>query len=122
MEERRLRAARHFAAGEAQSSIAREVHVSRQSVSRWYRRWKRGGAAALGGVGRAGRKPRLNRQQQQRLAAALQRGPRAHGFGSDRWTLNRVVLLIEQFTGVLYHRGHVCKILGGMGWKLQRGR
>jgi transposase len=30
--------------------------------------------------------------------------------------------LIEQLTGVRYHRGHVWKILRGMGCTLQRGR
>jgi transposase len=123
MRERRLRAAEYFSAGEmAQAAISRELQVSRQSVSRWYQQWQQGGACALEGAGRAGRKPRLNGQQQRRLASALRRGARPHGFDSDRWTLDRVTALIEEFTGVGYHRGHVWKILRGMGWTLQRGR
>jgi len=118
-----MRAAGHFAAGQmTQAAIARELQISRQSVSRWYREWKQGGTGALEGAGRAGRKPRLNERQQRRLAAALRRGPRAHGFDSDRWTLDRVSRVIEQLTGVRYHRGHVWRILRGMGWTLQRGR
>ena len=58
MEHRRKRAARLFAAGRLiLAAIARELRVSRQSVSRWYRDWRRGGRAALRGAGRAGRKP-----------------------------------------------------------------
>ncbi len=123
MTERRLRAAGYFAAGQmTQADISRELQVSRQSVSRWYQQWQRRGTGALEGAGRAGRKPRLDSRQQRRLVVALRRGPRAHGFESDRWTLDRVSALIEQLTGVCYHRGHVWKILRGMGWTLQRGR
>src|SRR5438067_12068008 len=47
MEHRRKRAARLFAAGKLiLAAIARELRVSRQSVSRWYRDWRRGGAGA----------------------------------------------------------------------------
>lgn len=123
MKARRLRAAEWFSAGEmTQAAIARELQTSRQSVSRWYRQWQRGGARSLAGAGRAGRKPRLNEGQRRRLAAALRKGARAYGFGSDRWTLDRVSALIEELTGVVYHRGHVWRILRGMGWTLQRGR
>src|SRR5437588_1111162 len=51
MEHRRKRAARLFAAGRLiLAAIARELRVSRQSVSRWYRDWRRGGGAALRGL------------------------------------------------------------------------
>ena len=123
MTERRLRAADYFWSGRmTQAAISRELQVSRQSVSRWYQQWQEGGANALEGAGRAGRKPRVNGEQQRRLAAALRRGARGQGFDSDRWTLDRVTALIEEFTGVRYHRGHVWKILRRMGWTLQRGR
>lgn len=123
MTERRLRAADYFSAGQmTQADISRELQVSRQSVSRWYQQWQQGGAGALDGAGRAGRKPRLNGQQRRRLAAALGRGARAYGFESDRWTVDRATALIEQLTGVQYHRGHVWKILRSIGCTLQRGR
>lgn len=123
MKARRLRAAGHFAAGQmTQAAIGRQLQVSRQSVSLRYQQWEQGGTGTLEGAGRAGRKPRVNGQQKRRLAAALRRGPRAHGFDSDRWTLDRVTAMIESITGVCYHRGHVWKILRGMGWALQRGR
>jgi transposase len=123
MAARRLRAAEYFLAEQmTQAAIARELQISRQSVSRWYQQWQQDGTRALEGAGRAGRKPKLNGQQQWRLAAALRRGARAHGFDSDRWTLDRVTALIVKLTGVSYHRGHVWRILRGMGWTLQQGR
>ena len=75
--------------------------MSRQSVSRWYGQWREGGIAALRGAGRAGRKPKLNRQHLQRVDRALRQGARARGFGTDLWTLPRVAAVIERLTGVL---------------------
>src|SRR5204863_4136560 len=88
MEQRRKRAARLFADGRLiASAIARKLEVSCQSVSRWYSDWRRGGAAALRGAGRAGRKPRLNPKQLRQIEKELRRGARAQGFGTDLWTL-----------------------------------
>ena len=102
------------------AAIADRLKVSRQSVSRWYAEWKRGGAAALRGAGRAGRKPKLDEQQLRQLELALRQGARAHGFDTDLWTLPRVARVIERLTKVRYHPGHVWKILGAMDWTLQR--
>jgi transposase len=120
LELRRQRAARLFAAGEIMAAVARAVRVSRQSVSRWYGEWQHGGAAALRGAGRAGRKPKLDRAQLQRLDRTLRQGARAHGFATDLWTLPRVATVIERLTGVHYHPGHVWRILRALSWTLQR--
>ena len=121
MAQRRKRAARLFAAGKLiLARIAHELQVSRQSVSRWYEQWKRGGSGALRGAGRAGRKPKLERQQLRRVEDALRMGAKAHGFDTDLWTLPRVAVVVERLTGVHYHPGHVWKILGSIDWTLQR--
>jgi transposase len=121
MEQRRQRAARLFAAGKVSlAEIARELQVSRQSISRWYAEWKKGGSHALRAAGRAGRKPKLNRQQLQQVEQALRQGARAHGFLTDLWTLPRVAIVIERLTGVHYHPGHVWKVLRALDWSLQR--
>ena len=120
LRERRQRAARLFAAGEVMAAVARALRVSRQSVSRWYDEWRQGGTAALRGAGRAGRKPKLDQAQLQRLDRALRQGAQAHGFATDLWTLPRVAIVIEHLTGVHYHPGHVWRILRGLEWTLQR--
>jgi transposase len=121
LEVRRQQAARLFAAGrETQGAIARLLRVSRQSVMRWYRAWRTGGRGALRAAGRAGRKPRLSREQMARVEAALRQGPRAHGFHTSLWTLPRVARVIKRLTGVQYHPGHVWRLLGAMDWTLQR--
>jgi transposase len=121
MERRRKRAARMFARGATQADVAGELGVSRQSVSRWYADWQKGGTTALRAAGRAGRMPRLNEAQLGQVERALRRGPRANGFATDLWTLDRVAAVIEAETGVTYHRGHVWKLLRDkLGWSRQR--
>jgi transposase len=121
MEQRRKRAARLFARGATQADVARELEVSRQSVSRWYADWQRAGTTALKAAGRAGRTPRLSEAQLGQVDRALRRGPRLHGFATDLWTLDRVAAVIEAETGVRYHRGHVWKLLRDkLGWSRQR--
>ena len=121
MEQRRKRAARMFARGVTQADVARELAVSRQSVSRWHAEWQSGGTRALKAAGRAGRMPRLTDTQLRRVDRALRRGPRAHGFATDLWTLDRVATVIEAETGVRYHPGHVWKLLRDkLGWSRQR--
>jgi transposase len=121
MEQRRKRAARMFARGTTQADVARELGVSRQSVSRWHADWQRGGTSALKGAGRAGRMPRLSEAQLGAVDRALRQGPRMHGFATDLWTLDRVAAVIESETGVHYHSGHVWKLLRDkLGWSRQR--
>jgi transposase len=121
MERRRKRAARMFDRGVSQAEVARRLEVSRQSVSRWYADWQSGGTKALKGAGRAGRMPRLSDAQLRQVDRALRQGPRAHGFATDLWTLDRVAAVIEAETGVRYHPGHVWKLLRDkLGWSRQR--
>jgi len=121
LERRRKQAARLFAKGDlSQAAISRQLKVSRMSVSRWYRQWKKSGRNALKAAPRAGRKPLLNARQLQRVQDALRKGARAHRFSADLWTLPRVATVIERATGVRYHPGHVWKILGAMNWTVQK--
>jgi transposase len=109
-----------FKRGKKQAEVARALHVSRQSVSRWYLRYARGGASRLKGAGRAGRKPRLDAKQLSRVDTELRRGAEAHGFQTSLWTLPRVARVIEGVTGVKYHPGHVWRVLQRLDWTLQR--
>ena len=121
LEGRRKQAAGLFAKGTLpQASIARELKVSRMSVSRWYRQWKKSGKDALKAANRAGRRSLVSGRDLQRVRAALHKGAGAHGFGADLWTLPRVAAVIERITGVRYHPGHVWKILGAMNWTVQK--
>jgi transposase len=74
----------------------------------------------LEAVGRAGRKPLLDETQRERLTARLLEGPERLGYETPLWTCLRVAHLIEQEFGVIYHSGHVWKILRQLNWSPQR--
>ena len=117
---RRRAAAKLFTKGVPQAEVARRLKVSRQSVSRWYRTWTEEGKAALVDAGRAGRPPRLTADQEARVEEELLRGPMAHGYATQLWTLARVAAVIERVTGVRYHPGHGWRLLHELGWSVQR--
>jgi transposase len=121
LERVRLQAGALFAAGRSQAEVVRELGVAKQVVSRWHARWRSGGLEALRSAGPTGPAPRLSEQQLEAVKQALGKGARAHGYATDLWTLDRVGQVIEQTTGVTYHRGHVWKLLRRrLGWRLQR--
>ena len=120
LEKRRLEAATLFAQGKSRAEVARLLQVSREAAGNWYRAWETNGEQALKAAGRAGRKPKATAAQLKQVEQELLRGPTAHGYATDLWTLPRIARLIKQLTGVRYHTGHVWKIMQGMGWSLQR--
>jgi transposase len=114
-------AVRLFAAGKrSQAEIACELHISRQSVSRWFEAWRQDNPDWIRGAGRAGRRPKLDEAQLKQVDEALRQGAQAHGFGTNLWTLPRVAAVIERATGIHYHPGHVWKILAALEWSMQR--
>ena len=120
MERRRKRAGQLLAKAMSQADVARQLDVSRQSVSRWHADWLSGGAASLRGARRAGRLPELDQADLRRVERQLEKGPLENGYPTDMWTLQRVAEVIEALTGVPYHPGHVWRILRQMGWTRQR--
>jgi transposase len=120
LEERRFQAIRLLKRGEKQSSIARQLKVVPQTVSRWAQQYRAEGRAGLKKAGRAGRKPRLSASDRQRLQRLLLKGPEQLGYETPLWTCPRVAHLVEKEFGVRYHEGHVWKVLVGLGWSPQR--
>jgi transposase len=121
LERRRKVAGRLFAAGRlSQADIARRLQTTTASVCRWHAAWQTGGMAALRKAGRAGRKPRLSKEDLGALDRTLRAGATAAGFSTELWTLPRVAKVIEELSGVRYHPGHVWRILRRLDWTLQR--
>jgi transposase len=121
LQERRMRAADLFEQGVIPAEIARQVGVSHQIVSDWRNAWRRAGREGLRGAGRAGRLPKLGRDQLGVIEGELARGAEAHGYANDLWTLHRVAEVIQRLTGVSYHPAHVWYILRhDLNWSWQR--
>ena len=119
MEQRRLQGARLLEKGVSQAEVARQLGVKRQSVHQWAKVMAAQGEKGLARVP-PGRKPRLNEVQLAQLAGHLQNGPQAHGYATALWTTERIARLIQRQFGVRYHRDHVGRLLGQMGWSCQR--
>src|SRR5512143_1623458 len=103
MEERRLEGGRLLRAGQlSQAEIARHLNVSRASVSAWAKIIRTAGLCGLRRRKAAGSSSKLTPAQRQRLKRLLDRGALACGFGTDRWTLGRVVDLIHREWNVTY--------------------
>src|ERR1700681_4002104 len=83
MEERRMRAADLFEQGVIPAEIARQVGVSHQVVSDWRAAWRRNGRDGLRAAGRAGRLPKLSRDQLAQVEAELAKGAAANGYAND---------------------------------------
>jgi len=121
MEERRMQAADLFEQGVTPAEIARRLGVWHQIVSDWRTAWRRSGRDGLRAAGRAGRLPKVRREQLDQVEAELAKGAQANGYPTDVWTLQRVAEVIERLTGVHYHPARVWYILRReLGWSWQR--
>jgi transposase len=121
LQERRMRAADLFEQGVIPAEVARQVGVSHQIVSDWRAAWRRNGRDGLRGAGRAGRLPKLSRDELDEVERELLKGAEANGYPNDVWTLQRAAEVIERVTGVSYHPAHVWSILRHeLKWSWQR--
>lgn len=120
LEKRRLEGYRLLQAGDEPSAVARRLGVSAAAVSKWKRQAMRRGAAALKSKGPPGPKARLSAAQKECLRRALLQGALAHGWENDLWTLRRVAHLVRRLFRLHYHRGHLWRVLQGMGFSCQR--
>jgi putative transposase len=121
MEERRLAAARLLRSGRmTQAEIAREMGVSRASVTRWKQRLAEAGPRGLQRRKPAGRASRLSAAQWRQLGRILDRGARAAGFDTERWTLRRIAAVVERSFGVQYHFRSLGRALRAQGFSPQQ--
>jgi transposase len=97
----RLQAAGWFARDEGNQVIARQLRVSVRSVQRWRKAWDNGGPQALRSKGPASL-PVLSDDQFAVLERELARGPAAHGWPDQKWTLPRIKTVI----GRRFHRSY----------------
>jgi hypothetical protein len=60
----------------------------------------------------------LTPDEVQAVKCALELSPRAHGFTTDRWTLNRVAFVVERVTGVACRQSSELRaLLDAIGWR-----
>lgn len=118
LERRRHQVARLLSRGMPQAEVARQVGVSRQSISVWARAlaedkqaWRRKPLGVPSALGAAERK---------RLCKLLLQGAVANGFATELWTLQRIAEVIEREFGVAYCKANVWLLLKALGFSCQR--
>jgi len=116
LKERRLEARRLMDEGVSQAEVARQLKISRQSVSRWAKMPK----SRLGKTSSQGRKSVLSPAQRTRLVAILLKGPQACGFTGQLWTVPRVRQVLVLKFGLAFSAVHVWRILGQLKFSPQR--
>ena len=94
--------------------------VSRQTVMRWERLRQQGGLQALRRAEHFGRPERLSESQREELVRLLKAGSLAAGFATELWTLPWIARLIEERFSVLMVPSSVWRLLGRLGWSVQR--
>ncbi len=118
-EQLRLQAVERFESGQKNAEVAAALRISVRSVERWRRTWREGGEAGVLSKGSPGR-PRLNEVQVARLERELERGPLAHGWTDQRWTLARIKTLIGRLFHVSYTVEGTWRLLMRHGWSWQQ--
>ncbi len=117
-EQLRMQAAEMFGGGLDNAVIAKELRVSVRSVQRWRSSWRDGGPRSLRSTGPASR-PKLNEALFTVLEQELAKGPVAHGWPDQTWTLQRIRTLI----GRRFHKSvtlsGVSRMLRRHGWTHQ---
>jgi putative transposase len=119
LEARRGIAARLLVQGMSLTKVAAGVGASVSSVKRWSDALVAGGVPALASRPHSGPRPRLTREDCQRLLAALNEGANEWGFPTPEWTCARAQALIEQLFHVSYHVDYVGTLLHRLGWSSQ---
>jgi transposase len=89
----RMEAAERFAAGASNVEVAKDLRVSVRSVQRWRRAWHDASAEGLRSAGPVSL-PKLSEALFAVLEQELAKGPVAHGWPDQTWTLSRIKTLI----------------------------
>ncbi|MFE0350191.1 winged helix-turn-helix domain-containing protein [Streptomyces griseoluteus] len=111
-------AAERFALGDESAVIAHDLRVSVRSVQRWRRAWSQDGPRALASKGPASL-PLLSDELFVVLERELAKGPVAHGWPDQTWTLSRIKTLIGRRFHKRYTVQGVAALLKRHGWSCQ---
>ena len=106
--------------GKTQYWIAQQLGVSFEAVRKWVDAYEANGIQGLASKGHPGPKAELTEKDRKKIKAAILKGPRAEGYTTDLWTLERIARLIRRIGKVGYHPGHVWKVIISLGFSCQK--
>jgi transposase len=118
--ERRKQAIGWYRKGKTQYWIAKHMGVSFEAVRKWADAYEARGMKGLESKGHPGPQAELGEKDRKKIRAAILKGPRAEGYATDLWTLERIAQLIKRIGKVSYHPGHVWKVVVALGFSCQK--
>jgi len=116
----RLEAIMQSLQGKTSGQIAQLLQADRTRVHAWICAWNQAGEEGLWEGHRSGRPSELNPADRERLADLVESGPVAYGLNTGVWTSPLLAQIIAEEFAVEYHPGHVRRLLGNMGFSVQR--
>lgn len=119
---KRLQAVVLNSEGRTSGDLAKILKAPRSKVSEWLARYQAHGVEGLLEGYRSGRPARLTAAQHGRLGDILDSGPVAYGLDTGVWTSPMIAWVVEEEFGIVYHPGHVRKLLHDLGFSVQRPR
>ena len=102
------------------SEIADLLKVHRSTIHNWIHQWNTLGKDGLLEGYRPGRPAKLSQDDLQHLRDIVDSGPVAYGLNTGIWTSINLTEVIEEEFGIVYHCGHVRKLLRNIGLSVQR--
>jgi transposase len=117
---KRLQAVLLNSGGHASGELASLLSAPRSKVSEWLSNYEEYGVEGLLEGYRPGRPALLTPDQSRELYDIVESGPVAYGLDSGIWTSPMIARIIEEEYGILYHPGHVRKLLHKLGFSVQR--
>lgn len=119
-EKRRLKAAKLFKKGISQAEIARRFGVSTAATAHWYAAYRRAGEAGLRSKGHTGFASRLTPKKRLLFKKAILKGPLAHGYETNLWTLPRLSAVMKKVAKVKFSEVWTWNIVRGLGFTPQK--
>lgn len=108
--------------GNTSGEIATLLKANRTNIPVWINNWNDYGQNGLLEGHRSGRKSELSVENEEALHDIIESSPVAYGLNTGVWTSKIITGVIEDEFGVVFHPGHVRKILKKMGFSVQRPR
>lgn len=115
-----MRAGKLFQKGCSQADIARILRVTPAAVNQWRIVWKKHGVSGLKSKGRPGPSSALTKEKAEKLKRAILKGPRAFGYGTDLWTLERIREVAKKKVGLCFGTTRVWHMVIALGFSCQK--
>lgn len=111
----RIRIIMHIKQGLSGRKTAKLMGLSRDTVSRWVKRFNKEGFAGLYDRPRPGGKPKVD---QQKITEILETHPQKLGYNIEGWTAKVLHVHILKTFNVKYHPNYIYQLVDRLGYSL----